>query len=77
MEYRLKYAPNSGMSLFSSILRTPTRRIAGIALLIIGLDQLTKQIVLRSLGIGNVESAMLAHPVKLLLIDTDFDAVKR
>ena len=41
------------MSLFSSILRTPTRRIAGIAVLIIILDQLTKQIVLRSLDYGH------------------------
>lgn len=34
----------------SSLLRTPNRRIAVIALLIIGLDQLTKQLVLRFLG---------------------------
>ena len=32
------------------ILRTPNRRVAAIALLVIGLDQLTKQIVLRFLG---------------------------
>ncbi len=32
------------------ILRTPNRRIASIALLVIALDQLTKQIVLRLLG---------------------------
>jgi signal peptidase II len=33
-----------------ALLSTPNRRIAAIALLIIGLDQLTKQIVLRFLG---------------------------
>ena len=38
------------MSLFNSLLRTPNRRIALIALLVIALDQLTKQIVLRFLG---------------------------
>jgi signal peptidase II len=38
------------MSLLTSILRTPNRRVAAIALLVIGLDQLTKQIVLRFLG---------------------------
>ena len=38
------------MSLLNSILRTPNRRIAAIGLLVIGLDQLTKQIVLRLLG---------------------------
>jgi signal peptidase II len=32
------------------IIRTPNRRIASIALLVIALDQLTKQIVLRLLG---------------------------
>src|SRR6266702_7475842 len=38
------------MSLFNSILRTPNRRIAAIALLVIALDQATKQVVLRFLG---------------------------
>jgi signal peptidase II len=38
------------MSLLTSIMRTPNRRVAAIALLVIGLDQLTKQIVLRFLG---------------------------
>ncbi len=38
------------MSALNVILRTPNRRIAGIALLVIALDQLTKQIVLRMLG---------------------------
>ena len=32
------------------VLRTPTRRVALVALLIVGLDQLTKAIVLRFLG---------------------------
>jgi len=38
---------SSGMSPLNSMLRTPNRRIALIALLVITLDQLTKQIVLR------------------------------
>ena len=38
------------MSPLNSLLRTPNRRIALIALLVIALDQLTKQIVLRFLG---------------------------
>ena len=40
----------SGMSPLNSLLRTPNRRIALIAVLVIALDQLTKQIVLRFLG---------------------------
>ena len=36
--------------IFQSILRTPNRRIAGIALLVIALDQLTKQLVFRLIG---------------------------
>jgi signal peptidase II len=38
------------MILFDSILRTPNRRIGLIALFIVGLDQLTKLMVLRLLG---------------------------
>src|SRR6266542_3140800 len=38
------------MTQLNSILRTPNRRIAVIGLLVIALDQLTKQIVLRLLG---------------------------
>jgi signal peptidase II len=38
------------MNPLNSLLRTPNRRIAFIALLVIALDQLTKQIVLRLLG---------------------------
>src|SRR5881398_1176115 len=38
------------MILLDSILRTPNRRIGLIALCIVGLDQLTKLIVLRLLG---------------------------
>lgn len=38
------------MSLLQSVLRTPNRRIGLIALLIIGIDQLTKKIVLEFLG---------------------------
>ncbi len=40
------------MSLLNSILRTSNRRIAAIALLVVALDQLTKQIVVRLLGYG-------------------------
>ena len=40
------------MSLLNSMLRTPNRRIAAIALLIVAFDQLTKQIVIRLLGYG-------------------------
>ena len=38
------------MNPLNSLLRTPNRRIAVIAVLVIALDQLTKQIVLRLLG---------------------------
>ncbi len=38
------------MNPLSSLLRTPNRRIAMIAVLVIALDQLTKQLVLRFLG---------------------------
>lgn len=36
--------------MLNALLRTPNRRIAALAVLVIGLDQLTKQIVLRVLG---------------------------
>jgi signal peptidase II len=38
------------MKVLREMLRTPNRRVAAIALLVVGLDQLTKQIVLRFLG---------------------------
>src|SRR6266566_1437697 len=38
------------MTLLNSMIRTPNRRIAAMGLLVIALDQLTKQIVLRVLG---------------------------
>jgi signal peptidase II len=38
------------MNPLNSLLRTPNRRIALIAVLVIGLDQFTKQLVLRLLG---------------------------
>ena len=38
------------MSPLNSLLRTPNRRIALIAVLVVALDQFTKQIVLRFLG---------------------------
>jgi len=40
------------MSPLNSMLRTPNRRIAAIALLIVAFDQLTKQIVVRFLAYG-------------------------
>jgi signal peptidase II len=40
----------SGMNALSSLLQTPNRRIALIAALVVVLDQLTKQVVLRLLG---------------------------
>jgi signal peptidase II len=42
--------PHNEMKPMRALLSTPNRRIAAIALLVIGLDQLTKQIVLRFLG---------------------------
>jgi len=45
-----KSVPSSEMQPLNFIVRTPNRRIASIALLVIALDQLTKQIVLRFLG---------------------------
>src|SRR5215831_3732638 len=38
------------MKLMAALFRTPNRRIAAIALGVVALDQLTKQIVFRSLG---------------------------
>jgi signal peptidase II len=46
----IKSGPISGVRPLNSLLRTPNRRIALIAALVIALDQLTKQIVLRFLG---------------------------
>ena len=46
----VKPSPGVEMSLEKTILGTPNRRIALIALLVIGLDQLTKRIVLSFLG---------------------------
>jgi signal peptidase II len=46
----LKSASINGMSPLNFLVRTSNRRIAIIALLVIALDQLTKQIVLRFLG---------------------------
>ena len=41
------------MNTLQTLLRTPNRRIAVFALLVLGLDQLTKAIVLRLLGYGD------------------------
>jgi signal peptidase II len=49
---RIKCPAIAEMRLFEAIARTPNRRIGLIALAVIGLDQLTKGIVLRLLGSG-------------------------
>jgi len=46
----VRYEADKGMTLLSSAWRTPNRRIGLIALAVIGLDQLTKQLVLQFLG---------------------------
>src|ERR1039457_4407259 len=46
----VKSAPFSGMNPSNSLLGTPNRRIALIAVVVVALDQITKQIVLRLLG---------------------------
>jgi len=50
--HRLNYARVSGMHVFYSMFRTPNRRIAGIALVIVALDQITKQLLVHLLGYG-------------------------
>ncbi len=50
VEHALKSPANAEMSLVNAILRTPNRRIGLVALLVVWLDQLTKLLVLRSLG---------------------------
>lgn len=50
MDQRLKSAPIADQKPSNVLVRTPNRRIALIALLVVALDQLTKQIVLRLLG---------------------------
>lgn len=50
MSESLKYAPSFGMRPFNSLVATPNRRIAFIALLVVALDQATKQLVLHVLG---------------------------
>jgi signal peptidase II len=46
------------MSPLNSLLRAPNRRIAMIALLVVALDQLTKQLVLRFLGYAEEKVVM-------------------
>ena len=48
--FQLKSGPIAKMGPLNFIVRTPNRRIAVIASLVVALDQLTKQIVLRFLG---------------------------
>src|SRR5260221_5884785 len=50
MSYPLKYAPSFGMRFFTSLSRPTSATISTIILLVVALDQLTKQIVLRFLG---------------------------
>jgi signal peptidase II len=50
MSYPLKYAPSFGMRFFTSLSRASNATIAIIILLVVALDQLTKQIVLSFLG---------------------------
>ena len=50
MSYPLKYAPSFGMRLFSSLSRPASATISIIIIMVVALDQLTKQIVLRFLG---------------------------
>jgi signal peptidase II len=47
------------MKRMAALLRTPNRRIAAIALGVVALDQLTKQIVLRSLGYATEEKVVI------------------
>ncbi len=50
VEHALKSPPSVEMSLLHAMLRTPNRRIGLVALAVVGLDQLTKLLVLRCLG---------------------------
>jgi len=50
MEQAIRSAPSVETALTSALLRTPNRRIGLVALAIIGLDQLTKRLVLQFLG---------------------------
>jgi signal peptidase II len=50
MEYTLRSAPRVETGLLSAMLRTPNRRIGLMALAVVGLDQLTKLLVLKFLG---------------------------
>ena len=50
----------------SAMLRTPNRRIAGIALVVVALDQITKQIVLHFLGY-NKEKVVIEGFFKFVL----------
>ncbi len=49
------------MKLMAALLRTPNRRIAAIALGVVALDQLTKQIVLHSLGNSNEKEKVVVE----------------
>src|SRR5271169_2755001 len=49
-KHPIKSPASVEMSLLQSVLRTPNRRIGLITLLIIGIDQFTKNIVLQFLG---------------------------
>ncbi len=51
----------------SAMLRTPNRRIAGIALVVVALDQITKQIVLHFLGYNTKEKVVIEGFFKFVL----------
>lgn len=50
MEHAIKSPPSVETGLLNAVLRTPNRRIGLVALAIVGLDQLTKLLVLEFLG---------------------------
>jgi len=57
--YPIKSGLFSGMNPLNSLLRTPNRRIALIAVLVIALDQFTKQIVLQHLPQPGQENVVI------------------
>jgi signal peptidase II len=50
VEHAIKSAPNVETGLSNALLRAPNRRIGLVALAVVGLDQLTKLLVLKFLG---------------------------
>ena len=62
----LKSGPVADMTLLQSIVRTPNRRIAAVALLVIALDQLTKELITRYLPMRNDEKVVVDGFFKLV-----------